>query len=88
MAKKGYDPDPATTTAIPFADRFELENIAGVLASYAATLSNTGFIETASLVLIARLDLLSRLHGITDDELRSLASLTGFGLPAFRQRQQ
>lgn len=88
MARNGHDPETATSTPIVYDTGFELERIADALALYAATLSNAGFAETANLIRIARLDLVTRIHGITDEELRSVAALVDFGQSALRYRRQ
>lgn len=88
MNRNGHGPINAMDSPIVFADVFELERIADMLASYATTLSNSGFAETASLVRMARMDLVSRINGITDEELRSVASLVSLGQFALRLRRQ
>lgn len=65
--------DSSTT----FAGAFQLESVAGILASCARTLSAAGYGETAGLLRMAHLDLVSRVYEITDEELHAVASLAG-----------
>lgn len=60
-----------------FAGVARLESVAGILASCARTLSAAGYGETAGLLRMAHLDLVIRVHEITDEELHAVASLAG-----------
>lgn len=58
-------------------DTYRLEKMADTLASCVTALSAAGLGETASLIRIAHLDLISRVHDITDEELRAVAFFAG-----------
>lgn len=82
--------DSSTT----FADAFRLESVAGILASCARTLSAAGYGETAWLLRMAHLDLVSRVHEITNEELHAMASFAcregavAWNLPANEDAQE
>ena len=63
------------TDTAPSPDRSALERVSETLRRCIATLSSAQLTETAALLRMAHLDLLSRTHDISSEELDALAGL-------------
>lgn len=64
-AHRAANPTPAFEATAP--------ELAAVIGAWAEKLSANGFPETATLLEIARLDLIARLNGISDEEMQAFA---------------
>jgi hypothetical protein len=80
----GYLFDPKDQREVIFAGNFmtddaPLRDIVSALDEHIKVLRSFGFDDTAKIFAIAKLDLMTRLHGISDEELEAFCAAQGSG---------
>jgi hypothetical protein len=77
---------PKINKGVIFAGNFmtddaPLRDIVGALDEHIKVLRSFGFDDTAKIFAIAKLDLITRLHGISDEELEAFCAAQGSASP-------
>jgi hypothetical protein len=72
QAGRPVAPRVTVTNRKPLPPRRDIEDVTSQISACIEQLTAAGYHETAAMLAIARLDLLARRHGITEDELQYL----------------
>ncbi len=70
QAGRPIPPRTAESRRKPLSRRLDVEDVTSQITACIEDLTAAGYHETAAMLAIARLDLLARRHGITEDELQ------------------